>query len=159
MESLAGDALAVAEHLDQVARNAPTIRFLLRESSVELTDSVEAVLDHLANVGAAEPVPDSRDYRLTEAGRRRLVWSQRWSFVVHDSWELSIASKPLLQGRIESGVIRPGDRFATDGGLTGRVKAIEMISGSRVPADQVVLNVDIDGVEIGDVLRVWIPMA
>lgn len=153
--SISADQLAVAELVDDIDRDAQTIRFFLRERDRTLSATVEQVIAELLDAGDVEVVTGTSRVRITDEGRLRLRSGQEWEFEILQILELpSLSSKPMLRGRIRTGVLRPGDWFRTTGAVLGQIQAIEFVQRRDLDHDEaIVLKVDCGGLDVGGLLR------
>ena len=148
---LSPDEITVANLIDDIGRDAATLRFLLKERGSPISIKVQSVLDALDQQGLATPNAKGL-YRLTEEGRARLRSGQDWVFEVVETFQVSFADKPLLLGRLQRGTVRAKDWFRSSTGIVGHVEGVEFIHGRDIPIDQFVLRVDRDGITPGETL-------
>ena len=80
------DQVAVAALIEEVDRNAPTIRFLLSEARVHVGAPIEDTLQHLTQTGLAAETAGAR-FRLTDDGRRALWSAKGWEWGAAPGWQ------------------------------------------------------------------------
>ena len=80
------DQVAVAALIEEVDRDAATIRFLLHEAHTAVEPSVETILDELGRAGWAAEAEHSR-FRLNDQGRRTLSDAKGWQWGGPPPWQ------------------------------------------------------------------------
>lgn len=80
------DQVAVAVLIEEVDRDAVTVRFLLQEAHTSVAQSVESILEELVRASWAAEAEHPR-FRLNDQGRRTLWDAKGWQWGGPPSWQ------------------------------------------------------------------------